>query len=97
MSRISPTLLCAPIVVAAVLALVSCRGSTEASPGGEPGKDRAAAQATEEARNNEPPPPADYVRYRCSKCSCRVFTGDGAYCNRPSCQHHWSDHQRPDP
>jgi hypothetical protein len=35
------------------------------------------------------------VRYRCSTCSCSVFTGEGAYCNRPSCQHHWSDHQRP--
>lgn len=92
MSRIRPTLICAPIIAVAVLALVSCRGSTEASPGDGAKDSRAAA----EARAKEPPPPADYVRYRCSKCDCRVFTGDGAYCSRPGCRHHWSEHQRPE-
>jgi hypothetical protein len=94
MSRIRPSLLCVPIMAVAVLALVSCRGSTEASPGDEAENARTAAEAREEARRNEPPPPDDYVRYRCSKCSCRVFMGDGAYCSRPSCRHHWSEHQR---
>jgi hypothetical protein len=92
MTRFSPNLLCVPLVAAALLALGSCGGSSsETSPGDE----AAAESKSPAARSNEPGPPDTFVPYRCSVCACRVFTGDGAYCNRPSCQHHWSDHQRP--
>ncbi len=95
MTRFSPYLYCVPLVAAALLALGSCGGSSEASPDEPAEGAKAADAATSRAASNEPGPPDTYVPYRCSVCSCRVFMGGGAYCSRPSCQHHWTDHTRP--
>jgi hypothetical protein len=46
-----------------------------------------------EAAPAEPAPPDDYVRSRCTACSCRMFTGDTGRCSRPSCHHGWKDHR----
>jgi hypothetical protein len=97
MKRFTPYLICAPIIAAAMLALGSCGGSSETSPDVQAEGEQAAAEATSEAGGTKPDRPDTYVPYRCSICSCRFFTGDGANCNRPSCQHHWTDHQAPSP
>jgi len=84
------------LVTAFVLALAAC-GADEASADDT----SAAAEKTKEPavsetkRQSEPAPPADYVRSRCTECSCRVYMGDGGYCSRPACKHHWKDHKRP--
>ncbi len=84
------------LVTAFVLALAAC-GAGEASADGK--SDAAAKTKQKEVsaakRKSEPAPPADYVRSRCSECSCRVYSGDGGYCSRPACKHHWKDHKRP--
>ncbi|MHC4219376.1 MAG: hypothetical protein ACYSU7_13090 [Planctomycetota bacterium] len=97
MMRIRPYRVCAPILAAAMLALASCGGSSESDEGaaGPAEGGDAAAKSTAPVAGGEPGPPDDYVPWECSVCSCRVFTGEGATCNRPACQHHWSDHQRP--
>ena len=76
-----------------VLTLTACGGSPAAATddAGRSGGDT----VTNATRQSEPPPPADYVRSSCHECSCRVFAGDTGYCSRPSCKHHWTDHQRP--
>ncbi len=81
-----------------VLTLTACGGSPAAATddaGGSRGSGGSGNAVTSSTRQNEPPPPADYVRSSCHECSCRVFTGDKGYCRRPSCRHHWTDHQRP--
>ncbi len=78
------------VFAAAALTLTACRDSSSASTG-EDGSDAKA----EARKSNEPGPPADYVRARCGNCSCRVFMGDEGHCTRPSCRHHWQEHQRP--
>ena len=96
MTRFSPNLVCIPLVAAAMLVLGSCGGSSETDPDEQAGAKQAAAETSDTAKANEPGPPDTYVPYRCSVCStCRVFMGDGAYCNRPSCEHRWTEHQRP--
>jgi len=54
---------------------------------------RADKDATAAAERAEPPPPDDYVRSRCTVCSCRVFTGSTGLCSRPTCYHGWKDHR----
>jgi hypothetical protein len=97
MTRFSPSLLCAAFIAAAMLALGSCGGSSETSPDEQAEAEQAASAAASEAAGKEPGPPDTYVPYRCSTCGCRVFTGEAAYCNRPSCKHHWTEHQPPPP
>jgi len=95
MTRFNRSLFYVPLVAAAVLVLGSCGGSSETTPGEQAEGGQAAADTSGPAKSNEPGPPDTYVPYRCSQCGCRVFMGDAAYCNRPSCQHHWTEHQRP--
>lgn len=86
-------LLC-PLLLSFGFAAAGCGGGDDAS--GEMGGETttAAAKSTKpEPSGRTDPRPADYVPYRCSQCSCRVFMGDEAICSRPTCQHHWSDHQ----
>ncbi len=96
MKLMTQRLLGLALVAAFVLALAAC-GAGEASA---EQKTRAADKTKQKAvsdakRKSEPAPPADYVRARCTECSCRVYTGAGGYCSRPACKHHWKDHQRP--
>jgi hypothetical protein len=96
MTRIRPFRVCVPFFAAAVLALASCGGSSESEEGGAaPPEGGDTARPESPSAGGEPGPPDDYVPWQCSVCSCRVFTGEGATCGRPACQHHWSDHQRP--
>ena len=95
MTRFSPYLFCVPLIAATVLALGSCGGSPETASAGQAEGERAAGESKGRAKSNEPGPPDTYVPYRCSQCGGRVFMGDGAYCNRPSCEHRWTEHQRP--
>jgi hypothetical protein len=95
MTRFSRSLFYVPLAAAAVLVLGSCGGSPETASGGQADSGRTAAESRDPAKSNEPGPPDTYVPYRCSQCGCRVFMGDGAYCNRPSCEHRWTEHQRP--
>ncbi len=99
MRRIKPCMLVT--LMAIVLALWGCgRSSAEAGSESEAG---ASAEASRDSRAErdaraaavraEPPPPDDYVRSRCTVCSCRVFTGGTGICSRPSCNHGWKDHQ----
>jgi len=74
--------------IATLLALTACGSSSVEATDGDSGA-RVAADAK---RKNEPAPPADYVRSRCSECSCRVYSGKTGYCGRPSCKHHWKEH-----
>lgn len=30
---------------------------------------------------------------QCAECGCPAFAGEGTYCARPSCGHHWKSHQ----
>jgi hypothetical protein len=95
MKRFSLRLVCTLAVAAAVLSLASCGGSSDAGSEDEAASEGAASGGSGPEVRSAEGPPESYVRYRCSICSCRVFSGDGAYCNRPNCGHHWSDHQRP--
>jgi hypothetical protein len=86
---------------ALALALLGCgRSSAEARP--EPGSTSSTRESRDSKSDKEaraaavradPPPPDDYVRSRCTVCSCRVFTGGTGICSRPSCGHGWKDHQ----
>lgn len=84
-----------------VLTLAACGGSPadatdDTGKSGKSGTSGGSGDSVTTAqRKSEPPPPADYVRSSCHECSCRVFAGAGGYCGRPSCKHHWTDHQRP--
>ncbi len=96
MKLMTQRLLGLALVTAFVLALAAC-GADQASADektdtAEKPKEPAVSDAK---RQSEPAPPADYVRSRCTDCSCRVFMGDGGYCSRPACKHHWESHQRP--
>ena len=73
-------------MAAILLTMTACRDSSSASTGGE---------SPDAPKASQKGPPADYVRSRCAMCSCRVFMGDAAECSRPSCRHHWQEHQRP--
>ena len=78
------------LAAGAALTLSACGGSDSQEPG------EVTAEAAEAAaRDAEPGPPEDYVRYRCFRCSCRVYMGERGYCTQPSCRHHWKEHQRP--
>ena len=81
------------VAAAAVLVLSGCRDSTSASTTDE-AVPEPPAKAAGPIESSEPQP-ADYVRFRCDACQCRVFVGDGANCTRPACDHHWRHHQRP--
>lgn len=96
MRLMSQRLLGVALVTASILALAACGGSSD-SPEAKAGADEKpkVKKVSDAEREGEPAPPADFVRSRCTKCSCRVFMGDGGYCRRPACKHHWKDHQRP--
>ncbi len=53
----------------------------------------ASSEAATNVSQRTDAPPADFSRARCSKCSCGFFSGHDGQCRRPSCKHHWSDHQ----
>ena len=74
--------------IATLLTLTAC-GGQPAEATDDSGSARVAADAK---RKSEPAPPSDYVRSRCSECSCRVFSGKTGYCSRPACKHHWKKH-----
>ncbi len=74
-----------------LLTMTACRDSSSASTGDEISD----APGALEAGKPQHGPPADYIRSRCGMCSCRVFMGNAAECTRPSCRHHWQEHQRP--
>ena len=58
------------LAAGAALTLSACGGSDSEEPG------EVTAEAAEAAaRDAEPGPPEDYVRYRCFRCSCRVYMG----------------------
>ena len=93
MSLTTRRLLAIALATGSILALAACGGSPESA---EAEAKESKQPVSEDVRKSEPAPPADYVRSRCTKCSvCRVFMGDGGYCSRPACKHHWKDHQRP--
>ena len=96
MKLMTQRLLGLALVAVFVLALAAC-GAGEASAEQKTGAaDKTKQKAASDAkRKSEPAPPADYIRARCTECSCRVYTGDGGYCSRPACKHHWKNHQRP--
>ena len=95
MSTMKLRLLALALGTGLVLTLAACGGSP-AEATDDTGKSGGSGDSVTTAqRQNEPPPPADYVRFSCHECSCRVFAGDNGYCSRPSCRHHWKDHQRP--
>ena len=96
MKRMTQRLLGLALVTVFVLTLAGC-GAGEASADGKTdgGAKTKQKSVSDAKRKNEPAPPADYVRSRCTECSCRVYSGDGGYCSRPACKHHWKDHQRP--
>ena len=73
------------ILVTTVFA-VACSGpaETEASDGNH---------ANRKVARDPDGPPADYVRARCSLCSCPFFGGESGNCARPTCRHPWSDHK----
>lgn len=87
----------AAVIGAVLLAAAGCSGPSEAK-GAAPkeGKKPAAESraSSTQAKGRTDLPPADYVRYRCSECSCAAFSGDAADCSRPGCRHHWSTHVR---
>ncbi len=99
MRRIKSCLLV--VSMAMLLALWGCgRSSADAGSESEAGTtaeesrdSKADREARAAAARAEPPPPDDYVRSRCTVCSCRVFTGSTGACSRPSCNHGWKDHQ----
>ncbi len=94
MKLMTQRLLGLALATAFILSLAAC-GAGEASAG-EKTADKTKQRAVSDAkRKSEPAPPADYVRARCTACSCRVYTGETGYCRRPGCKHHWKDHQRP--
>jgi hypothetical protein len=31
---------------------------------------------------------------QCDECGCPAFAGEGTYCTRTSCGHHWQSHKR---
>ena len=79
-----------------VLGLAACGAGEASADGKTDAADKTKQQAVSDAkRKSEPAPPADYIRARCTECSCRVYAGGGGYCSRPACKHHWKDHQRP--
>ena len=78
-------LIVAMTVALALLMMTACADSSSAS--GE--------VDTQQAGGVEPGPPADYVRSKCSECSCRVYMGEQGSCTRPACRHGWKNHQRP--
>ena len=95
MKLMTQRLLGLALVTAFVLALAAC-GADQASADETDAAEKPKEQAVSDTkRQSEPAPPADYVRSRCTDCSCRVYMGDGGYCSRPACKHHWKNHQRP--
>ncbi len=96
LTRLTRRLLGLALVTVLVLPLAAC-GADEASADDKAdAADKTKAPSVSDAnRKSEPAPPADYVRSRCTECSCRVYMGDGGYCSRPACKHHWKDHKRP--
>ncbi len=85
-----------PLVAMALLLLPACGSDEDASDQSDDATEATSKGAdTKAAAKPKGGPPADYVKWKCSTCSCRVFAGDGAECTRPSCRHNWSEHQRP--
>ena len=84
MNRIHPRLLGGALVALTMVLAAGC---------GDPASSEAADGRNTTAARNPDGPPADYVRARCSLCSCAFFGGDDAQCKRPTCKHHWSDHK----
>lgn len=86
------------LAIAVTMLLAGCGGASE-SEGGTAGQasSTTASNSTgkKTASGRTDMPPADYVPYRCTECSCRIFMGDGPDCSRPACKHHWSAHQQP--
>ena len=73
MKLMTQRLLGLALATAFILSLAAC-GADEASAGE---KNDAAVKTKEPAvsdakRKSEPAPPADYIRARCTECSCRV-------------------------
>ncbi len=96
MKLMTQRLLGLALVTAFVLALAACGADQASADQKTDTADKPKEQAVSDAkRRSEPAPPADYVRSRCTDCSCRVYMGDGGYCSRPACKHHWKNHQRP--
>lgn len=95
--KLTRRLSCVALLGVLVLGLAACGGGDDPATPEDGAKTTKTSEKTvsEAQRANEPGPPADYVRSRCTKCSCRVYMGDGGYCTRPSCKHSWKDHQRP--
>ena len=85
------------LATGSLLALAACGGGPASEDVATADDEKPKQKKVSDAeRAGEPAPPADFVRSRCSKCSvCRVYAGDGGYCSRPACKHHWKDHQRP--
>ena len=38
--------------------------------------------------------PEVQVYGQCDECPCPAFAGQGTYCERTSCRHHWKSHKR---
>jgi len=97
MKLMTQRLLGLALVAAFVLALAACGAGEASAEQKTSAADKTKQKAVSDAkRKSEPAPPADYVPSRCTACSsCRVFGGNGGYCKRPACKHHWKDHQRP--
>ncbi len=95
MKLMTQRLLGLALVAAFVLALAACGADSASADQKNDTAGKTKQTVSDAKRKSEPPPPADYVRARCTECSCRVYTGGGGYCRRPGCKHHWKDHQRP--
>ena len=70
-------------VLVTMVFAVSCSGPAESE----------ASDGKNTAARDPDGPPADYVRARCSLCSCPFFGGESGNCKRPTCRHAWSDHK----
>ncbi len=85
-------------LTAIVAILAGCGDPESASASGETTAKSTSSEPkrrsdTDQARTRTDAPPANWVRTKCTTCSCRVFSGDEPYCERPSCRHHWSEHK----
>ena len=94
MKLMTQRLLGLALATAFIVALAACGADSASADDKTDAADKSKSQAVSDAkRQSEPAPPADYVRSRCTECSCRVYAGDGGYCSRPACKHHWKDHK----
>ncbi len=85
------------LAIGSVGALAACGGGPASADAATADNEKPKQKSVSAAqRAGEPAPPADFIRAPCTECSvCRVYTGDGGYCSRPACKHHWKDHKRP--